>query len=60
MKYSLTRDLIFDCTDLNKALNILIGEDKELRRHLESLLLKTWEEGYETGYQQSCAHNSRD
>lgn len=60
MRYSLMRDTILSLGKLHDALNLLVGEDHELRRHLESLLISEWENGYQTGYNQAQVDQTND
>ena len=53
MKYSQMRLMLLTLKSLHEALNVLVGEDLELRRHLESLLIVEWEKGFDTGYKQA-------
>lgn len=50
MKYNVLREFILKTTKLTEALNLLVEDDSELRRHLESLLLTEWEDGYKVGF----------
>ena len=47
------RALILKLNSLHEALSILAGQDKAMRSHLESLLIKEWEGSYNTGYSQA-------
>ena len=52
MNYSRMRDFILKSNSLYDALNMLVSDDLELRRHLESLLILEWENGFKVGAEQ--------
>jgi hypothetical protein len=59
MKYNITRDLILKSRNIAEVLDLLADSDREMRKHLDTLLIQIWDDGYDDGYNQGMLDSSR-